>query len=63
MAKSLGASLHLWGLFHYNVGHAYTLLLQSFNIVLGSWGGGGEATHFKTDNSTILKLGFKNTEN
>ena len=26
----------------YNVGHVYTLFLQSFNIVLGGEGGGGE---------------------
>ena len=45
----------------YNVGHVYTLFLQSSNIVLG--GGGGEATNFKTDNSAFLKLRFKNTEN
>ena len=45
----------------YNVEHVYTLFIQSFNIVLG--GGGGEATHFKTDNSAFLKLRFKNTEN
>ena len=32
----------------YNVGHMYTLFLQSFNIVLG--GGGGEATHYETHN-------------
>ena len=29
----------------YNVGHVYTLFLQSFNIVLGVEGG-GEAKHF-----------------
>ena len=40
----------------YNVGHVYMLFLQSFNIVFGGWGGGGEAMHFKTDN-----LLFKNT--
>ena len=34
----------------YNVGHVYTLFLQSFNIVLGEE---GEATHFKTDNSAF----------
>ena len=35
-----------------NVGHVYTLFFQSFNIVLGGRGG-GEATHFKTDNSVF----------
>ena len=41
----------------YNVGHVYTLFLQSFNIVLGGGGGGGgEATHFKTEHSAFLKL-------
>ena len=35
----------------YNVGHVYTLFLQSFNIVLVEGTGGGEATHFKTGNS------------
>ena len=36
----------------YNVGHVYTLFLQSFNIVLGGGGWvGGEAAQFKTDNS------------
>ena len=44
----------------YNVGHVYTLFLQSFNIVFG---GGGEAMHFETDNSAFLKLHFKGTEN
>ena len=45
----------------YNVGHVYTLFLQSFNIVWG-WGGvwGGKATQFKTDNSAFLKLRFEN---
>ena len=33
----------------YNVGHVYTLFLQSFNIVWGGGGGvGGKATQFKT---------------
>ena len=45
----------------YNVGHVYTLFLQSFNIVLG--GEGVEATHFKTDNSAFSKFRFENTEN
>ena len=36
----------------YNVGQVYTLFLQSFNIVL--LGGGGGATHFKTDNSAFF---------
>ena len=36
----------------YNVGNVYT----------GGWGG-EEATHFETDNSALLKLRFKNTEN
>ena len=44
----------------YNVGHVYTVFLQSFNIVLG---GGGEATHVKMDNSAFLKFCFENTEN
>ena len=77
MDKSLGTNLHLWRLFtrakqillhlfspppppSYNVGHVYTLFLQSFNTVLR---GGGEATHFKTDNSAFLKFCFENTEN
>ena len=47
----------------YNVGHVCMLFLQSFNIVLGGWGWGGGATHFKTDNSAFLKFRFKNTEN
>ena len=47
----------------YNVGHVYTLFLQSFNIVLGVGGGGGGATHFKTANSAFLKFCFENTEN
>ena len=50
----------------YNVGNVYTLFLQNFNIVPGGGGGGGEgeeATHFETDNSALLKLRFKNTEN
>ena len=46
----------------YNVGNVYTLFLQNFNIVLGGRGG-EEATHFETDNSALLKLRFKNTEN
>ena len=68
MDKSLGTNLHLWHFFtrakqnhlhlfipspsapFFNVGHVYTLFLQSFNIVLGE---GGEATHFKTDNSAF----------
>ena len=29
----------------YNVGHVYTLFLQSFNIVWEGGGGGGEETH------------------
>ena len=37
------------------VGHVHTLFLQSFNIVLG---GGGNATHFKTDNSAFLRIPF-----
>ena len=41
----------------YNVGHVGALFLQSFNIVLGM-GGGGEVTHFKTDNSTFFKTPF-----
>ena len=41
----------------YNVGNVYTLFLQSFNIVLGG-GGGGEATHFETDNSAFFKIPF-----
>ena len=78
MDKSLGTNLHLWRFFtrakqihlhlfipspcapSYNAGHVYTLFLQSFYIVLGE---GGEATHFKTDNSAFWKLHFKNTEN
>ena len=46
----------------YNVGHVYTLFLQSFNIV---WGGGGrgEQRNLKTDNSAFLKLRVENTEN
>ena len=44
----------------YNVGHVYTLFLKSFNIV---WEGGGEETHFETENSAFLKLSVKNTEN
>ena len=40
----------------YNVGHVYTLFLQSFNIV---WGGGGKATQFKTDNSAFLNSVLK----
>ena len=44
----------------YNVEHMYMLSLQSFNIVLG---GGGGATHFKTDNNAFYKFRFKNTEN
>ena len=44
----------------YNVGHVYTLFLQSFNIV---WGEGGGTTQFKTDNSAFLKLRVENTEN
>ena len=49
----------------YNVGHVYTLFLQSFNIVLGDGGGGGGGKQriFKTDNSAFLKFRFKNTEN
>ena len=43
----------------YNVRHVYTLFLQNFNIVLG---GGGEATHFETNNNAFLKLRFKNNE-
>ena len=42
----------------YNVGHVYTLFLQSFNIVLVGGGGGGEATHFKLDNSAFFKIPF-----
>ena len=75
MDKILGTDLHLWRFFSrytcsappptppspYNVGHVYTLFLQSFNIVLGGRGGG--ATHFKTDNSAFLKFCFENTEN
>ena len=53
MDKILGTDLHLWRFFSrytcsappptppspYNVGHVYTLFLQSFNIVLGGrWG-------------------------
>ena len=45
----------------YNVGHVFTLFLQSVNIVLGV--GGEEATHFKMDNSAFLKFRFKNTGN
>ena len=41
----------------YNVGHVYTLFLQSFNIVLGG-GGGGKVTQFKTDNSAFFKTPF-----
>ena len=45
----------------YNVGHMYTLFLQSFNIV---WGvEGGKATQFRTVNSAFLKLRYENTEN
>ena len=47
----------------YNVGHMYTLFLQSFNIVFGGVGGGEKATHFETHNSAFLKLRFKTTEN
>ena len=58
MDKSLGTNLHLWCFFtrakqihlhlfnpspSYNVGHVYTLFLQSFNIVLGGGGGGNNA--------------------
>ena len=75
MDKILGTNLHLWRFFShytcsaphptpppppYNVGHVYTLFLQSFNIV---WGGRGEATHFEMDNGAFLKLHFKSTEN
>ena len=45
--------LHLFRPPSYKVGHMYMLFLQSFNIVLGDGGGGGEATHFKTDNSAF----------
>ena len=69
MDKILGTDLHLWRFFSrytcsappptppspYNVGHVYTLFLQSFNIVLG---GGGGATHFKTGNSAFFKTPF-----
>ena len=69
MDKILGTDLYLWRFFSrytcstppptppslYNVGHVYTLFLQSFNIVLGGRGG---ATHFKTDNSAFLKTPF-----
>ena len=47
----------------YNVGHVYTLFLQSFNIVWERGWGGGEKTHFETENSAFLKLSAKDTEN
>ena len=55
MDKSLGTNLHLWRFFTrakqtvtphshpYNVGHLYTLFLQSFNIVWEGGGGGSNA--------------------
>ena len=43
----------------YNVGHVYTLFLQSFNIVLG--GGGREQRILKRIRVLFLEFRFKNT--
>ena len=47
----------------HNVGHVYTLFLQSFNIVFGGGGGGVKAARFKVENSAFEKIRFKITEN
>ena len=73
MDKILGTNLHLWRFFSrytcltppttppppYNVGHVYTLFLQSFNIVLG---GGGRKQRILTRIRVLFwKFRFKNT--
>ena len=47
----------------YNVGHVYTLFLQSFNILLGGGGGGGGRKQriLKRIRVLFLKFRFKNT--